>query len=492
MQWRIARGGAVDIVLGVSMVSSTVRTVALEGENADGVTVDQDGFTVDPAGSDACDRVIEAILRARQRASERGYRLASTGVAFGSQAHAVALREALADRDIDDVMLVSALLAAAAQARAVGDSTGYAKTGLLFIEPDAATLAVVDTGDGSLSQIQGRLLSSDDDTAVAELAGLIARAEMLEPPPDGVLVLGSQVNIALIRPALEAATALPVSVPAQPEAALATGAALASAHAPLFSSSTSALAWAQDPGSGAVDSAVANSGYVYFPAERVDHEATFGAEPRAYSALQGQTDSVYPPGAPAYGAVSDDDPRLVDSRLLDFSTAQPQAGRKPFMLAGSALAALFVVGVAALVFSLVFDLRSEREPGRNMVIPTKQIPGPPRAHPVPAPQPRPAPSPAPASVPQAVPPAQAPAPARTAPQAPAPVYVPAPAPAPPPAPPAMPPIAPWILVPRLPDGPPGFPESPRHHGDDDDDHEHGERPKIPLPIPIPGIPGLGF
>jgi len=62
-----------------------------------------------------------------------------------------------------------------------------------------------------------------------------------------VFVVGSGVDIPLIKPALEAATSLELSVPDEPEMALARGAALASANAPLFASSTAALAYAQDP-----------------------------------------------------------------------------------------------------------------------------------------------------------------------------------------------------------------------------------------------------
>ena len=36
----------VDIVLGVSMATTKVRMVLVEGENADGVTVDQDDLDV--------------------------------------------------------------------------------------------------------------------------------------------------------------------------------------------------------------------------------------------------------------------------------------------------------------------------------------------------------------------------------------------------------------------------------------------------------------
>ena len=36
-----------DIVLGVSMAPATIRMVLVEGENADGVTVEEDHFAVD-------------------------------------------------------------------------------------------------------------------------------------------------------------------------------------------------------------------------------------------------------------------------------------------------------------------------------------------------------------------------------------------------------------------------------------------------------------
>ena len=59
-----------DTVLGVSMAPSTVRMVLIEGENADGVTVDEDNFGIrangDSAPSAGADRVISAILGTRE------------------------------------------------------------------------------------------------------------------------------------------------------------------------------------------------------------------------------------------------------------------------------------------------------------------------------------------------------------------------------------------------------------------------------------------
>ena len=58
-----------DIVLGVSMAPRTVRLVAIEGQDADGVTVEQEEFEVSTAGdraADAVDRVIDAISGTRE------------------------------------------------------------------------------------------------------------------------------------------------------------------------------------------------------------------------------------------------------------------------------------------------------------------------------------------------------------------------------------------------------------------------------------------
>ena len=123
-------------------------------------------------------------------------------------------------------MLVSAFLAAAALAQAVGNETNNAHTALLFVEPDTATLAVVDSADGSIADVHRQPLPDDDDAAVAQLAAMVSGAEELETRPEAVFVVGSGVDIPLIKPALEAATSLPVTAPEEPETALARGAAL--------------------------------------------------------------------------------------------------------------------------------------------------------------------------------------------------------------------------------------------------------------------------
>jgi uncharacterized membrane protein YgcG len=461
----------VDTVLGVSMAPTTVRIVLVEGENADGATIDEENFVVadgeDPATFSAPDHVVAAILGTREGANEAGYQLMSTGVTWTNPREAAELRDALTARKVENVMLVSSFLAAAALAQSMGSATGYARAALLYVEAEAATLAVVDTSDGSITDVHREILPEDDDQAVSKLLELVSAAEGLDNEPEGVLVVGSGVDIPLIKPALEGATSLPLSVPEQPDMALARGAALASANAPLFASSTAAQAYALDPGTGAVGQYAHEPGYLAV-AEAV------AAEPRgdalAYSAVADDSAAVYTQmGHDAYAGEEHD---FTTGMYPDFSQMEHEhVSRTPFLAAMSVLI-IFVAGVMALVISLAFSIRpsasSRPSLSHNVVAPARVLPAPlPRAQvasppvaapvPVQAPAPRafPAPRPAPAFVPG---------------PAPAPAFVPGPAPLPAP----IPIPAPIFLPPLIPNllPPPVFgpPQGPGPWGGD-----HGDR-----------------
>lgn len=432
-----------DLVLGMSMAPSTVRMVLVEGENGGGATVDQDGFpvaaaahTANAATSPAADQTLAAILGTQQSAAKGGYRLASTGVTWVDPDEADALRDALAAHRVENIMLVSAFLAAAALAQAFGTTTGYTHTGLLFIEPDSATLAVVDSADGSVTDMRRASLPDDDVDAVAELTALAAGADELNPNPQGLFVVGSDgVDVEMIKAELEAATPLIVSAPTEPGSALARGAALASAHAPLSDWSTSALAFAQDPGTGAADPVVAVDD------ARDSQRLAYSAEPEE---------------ANSYTALRD----------AEFLADETDPGRRPFLVALGVLM-VFVFGVAVLAMSLALGIRptvSDRPSiGQRVVVPAK-----------PAPPPAPAPA--------------APAIAPAAPAAPA-------GPAAPPLP-AAPPAIPQLPAPQLPQIPGPGPLAPRPPGPGPmPGIPHGPGPGLP-DIPhggggLPHLPGLG-
>ena len=214
-----------DLVLGMSMAPSTVRMVLVEGKDGDGATVDQDGFPVATAANTgnaatltAANQAMAAILGTREGATQGGYRLASTGVTCVDSVEADALRDALAAHRVENIMLVSAFLAAAALAQSFGTTIGYAHTGLLFIEPECATLAVVDSASGSITDVRKASLPVDDADAVAELRAMAAGVGRLTPSPQGLFVVGSDgVDVGLIKAELEAATPLTVSAPTEPD-----------------------------------------------------------------------------------------------------------------------------------------------------------------------------------------------------------------------------------------------------------------------------------
>lgn len=463
-----------DTVLGVSMAPTAVRMVLVEGQGGDGATVDEDEFPIaaddGAAPISAAEQVVSAILGTKEGAAEGGYELSSTGVTFSDPAEAAALRDALAAHKIENVMLVSSFLAAAALTQAVGNYTNYAQTALLFIEPDAATLAVVDSADGSIADVHRQALPADDDAAVAELATMVSQAEGLAPRPDAVFVVGAGIDIPMIKPTLEGATTLRLTTPEEPATALARGAALASASAPLFASSTAALAYAQDPGTGAVDPLAIAPGYL---------EA--GGDPGL--------DNL------AYSAVADDDAYTGATSLLDGGYRD-----RRFRLLGTALGGVFIIGVAALAVALAIAIRPTAgvrpAPGHQLVAPTHPAPAPAMLVPAPkAPAPKPAaPAPAPAQAPVLAPQAPAPAPVAPAPAPPLPVAPPPPA-APPPLPPLPPVQIPLPLPPFL-GGPGPAPKGPFGGGDDD----RGGFPGIPhggfgrgrggIGIPGIGIPRL--
>jgi uncharacterized membrane protein YgcG len=340
----------VDIVLGVSMTPTTVRMVLVEGEKADGAIVDHDVFEIaanddSATSSGAAEQVVQAVLGTKESAAAGGHHLKSIGVTWSDHAEASTLRDALSASGVDDVMLVSDGHAAGALAQAVGRAVGYASTALLFVDRDTATLSVVQTDDGSVGKVLSRSLHSDDAMAViTEMAGAV---DAQDSPPQGMFVVGSGVDVTSVKAHLENLVSLPVSAPDEPEIALARGAALASANAPALEATTVGLAYSQDP-----DGTTAGN---------------------AYAGLAGAATQLAPLG----GADA-----LVDdyAAQTDMEPIAAEEGRKPFLLVGSALTSIFVVGVVALVISLAVSIRptvdQRPSPGPNAIVPSTQAPAP--------------------------------------------------------------------------------------------------------------------
>ena len=205
----------------------------------------------------------------------------------------------------------------------MGSALDYEHIAMLFVEVDSATLAVVDIADGSIVDLHRQSLKNA--SVAAELVTMVAGLDAPSSRADGVFVVGCGVDIVGIKPALEAATSLVVSVPEEPELALARGAALASANAPLFASTTSALAYALDPGTGEVNPRALGPSYL------------------DVCAVAGVSE-----GALAYSAVDDE-------HEAEHHGAETR--RRPLALVTGAVAGVAAVAAGMLIVSLAADVR---------------------------------------------------------------------------------------------------------------------------------------
>lgn len=416
-----------EVVLGVSMTPAAVRMVLVEGADADGVTVDHHTRPIAP-GDAVAEQVVAAILGTRDGAPEGGHRLVSTGVAWSDHAVAARLSAALRTRGIDDVVLVSELHAAGALARAVGRKTGRERTALLLTDRDIATLAVVRSSDGAVVKVHTA-------GSVADLLPMVAVLHELPEPPEAVFVVGSGVDPEAVKAQLASRTPLPVHAPVDAELALARGAALACAGLPRFEAET--------------------IGIGDFPTEAASTQPAAAYASAAHAPALG------------YSEVPAEDP------WTEAGADQPVTGSspKPFAVAGSAVAALFTVGVIALGSALALAVRPATDqpgPVGTASLPVS-APAAPETIEAPVPVARQEPrtvfvTPAPAApqLPGPVPAAPPVIDQRSAPPAaapPAPVQVPAPAAAPVPVPAAVPvapapavvPIlTPWTSILQLP------------------------------------------
>ena len=239
--------GLVDIVLGVSVTTTTVRMVLIEGEKADGVIIECATFdtadgVVKPSPSE---QISAAILATQQTAFSKGHHLVTSGVTWDLEPEPATLSDSVAARDLHNVVLVAEENAAAALAQTVGRALGYDTTAVMVMRPETATLSVVDSDDGSI--VEARMCTLDGGDATDILPAMAATLETTNPKPGSVFVVGSTSAVCSVKSSLERLIPQPVIVPEEPEFALARGAALAAANVPGSEASTCGLAYSQDP-----------------------------------------------------------------------------------------------------------------------------------------------------------------------------------------------------------------------------------------------------
>lgn len=212
-----------DLVLGLSMTSSTVRWVLVEGTTGEGATVDRGSLDfdalVDP--EDLLNVVLADVV---------GSPVHAIGVTWTNEAENVAsgVLAALTARGYDNAIAISELEAGDVLAAGIADIAEYDDVAVCIVEPDAAVVAMVN-GDGVTVDRIARPLDGAD---VVELpSSVIAMLELNAWRPAAIFVVGSARDLELVTSTLRDVTDSPVFSAAEADLALARGAAIASARA---------------------------------------------------------------------------------------------------------------------------------------------------------------------------------------------------------------------------------------------------------------------
>lgn len=222
-------------VLGLSLTSTSVGWVLVEGRDADGAILDHDDFDVDPtAGVQAVytsEQANAAVLEAQAAAVGFDQRLRVVGVTWSdeSSAEAALLVESLTDAGFDNIVPVRLHDACDMLARAIAPVVGYDQAAVCVLDGDSTIVVMVDAEDGE-PQTAIKQLSGGPGRLVQWLTALFDRSAW---QPGGIVIVGAQDDMDALAPRL---TTLPVPVITQAgaELALARGAALVSAQSTEF------------------------------------------------------------------------------------------------------------------------------------------------------------------------------------------------------------------------------------------------------------------
>jgi hypothetical protein len=222
----------VDAVLGLSVTPSAVGLVLVEGQDADGATVDREAFEIRPGRHSnplqTSEQAAAAVLRTEAIAATRGHRLHSIGVTWSDDADTEAslLLRSLRECGFDNVVPVRLPEATEALAWGVAEVIGHEITAVCVIEPETAIALIVHSREGAVQTAVNHSVDSEQ-ALVRWLSAVFTRADWR---PEALVVVGSGGDLDALMPRLEDVLGVPVYAPAEAELALARGAALASAH----------------------------------------------------------------------------------------------------------------------------------------------------------------------------------------------------------------------------------------------------------------------
>ena len=233
-----------DAVLGLSVTPSAVGLVLVEGQDADGSTVDHEAFEIvsgrHSTPLQTSEQAAAAVLRTEAIAATRGHRLHSIGVTWSDDADTEAslLLKSLSECGFDNVVPVRLPAATEALAWGIAEVIGYEVTAVCVIEPETVIMLIVHSSEGAVQTAVNHAIDTEE-SLLRWLSAVFTRADWR---PEALVVVGSGGGLDALMPRLETVLSVPVFAPAEAELALARGAALASAHNSELSSQTDQVA----------------------------------------------------------------------------------------------------------------------------------------------------------------------------------------------------------------------------------------------------------
>jgi hypothetical protein len=225
-----------DTVVGLSLTSTSVGWVLVEGRDADGTILDHEDFEVDSGGGvrvvNTSEQATAAVLDAQAAATGDDRRLHVIGVTWSDEAAAEAalLLESLTDAGFHNVVPIRLHDACDLLARAIAPVVGYDKAAVCVVDGDSTIVAMVDTCDDE-PQTAIKHLTGGGGRLVQWLTSLFERSSW---QPGGIVVVGPDEDLEALSWRLEKAVPVPVITQTGAELAMARGAALASADSAEF------------------------------------------------------------------------------------------------------------------------------------------------------------------------------------------------------------------------------------------------------------------
>jgi hypothetical protein len=225
-----------DTVLGLSLTSTAVGWVLVEGRDADGTIVDHDDFEVYAGGGvravKVSERAAEAVLHAQDATAHHDQRLHVIGVTWSDDAAAEAalLQESLTNAGFHNLVPIRLQQAADMLAQGIAPVVGYDKAAVCVLDSESTTVVMVDSCDGE-PQTAVKHLSGGTDRLIQWLVALFDRGSWR---PGGVVVVGAEHDLDTLSWQLEKVLPVPVITQSGAQLALARGAALAAAQCTEF------------------------------------------------------------------------------------------------------------------------------------------------------------------------------------------------------------------------------------------------------------------